>query len=72
MWLIREREPRRHKSLVRRGRKIVHFWIKPPDLCVFVGYIPQLVTGGWLGNDNNKPTNGARTMFRLDLATRSR
>jgi penicillin-binding protein 1A len=28
----------------------------------FVGYIPQLVTGIWLGNDNNKPTNGASTM----------
>ncbi|MEG3436746.1 penicillin-binding protein 1A [Pannus brasiliensis CCIBt3594] len=28
----------------------------------FVGYIPQLVTGVWLGNDNNKPTNGASTM----------
>jgi len=25
----------------------------------FVGYIPQLVTGVWLGNDDNKPTNGA-------------
>jgi penicillin-binding protein 1A len=28
----------------------------------FVGYIPQLVTGIWLGNDNNQPTNGASTM----------
>lgn len=25
----------------------------------FVGYIPQMVAGVWLGNDNNKPTNGA-------------
>lgn len=25
----------------------------------FVGYIPQLVTGVWLGNDNNQPTWGA-------------
>ncbi len=24
----------------------------------FVGYIPQLVAGVWLGNDNNSPTNG--------------
>jgi penicillin-binding protein 1A len=24
----------------------------------FVGYIPQLVTGVWLGNDDNKPTYG--------------
>jgi penicillin-binding protein 1A len=24
----------------------------------FVGYIPQVVAGVWLGNDNNKPTNG--------------
>ncbi|MGB3761558.1 MAG: PBP1A family penicillin-binding protein, partial [Rivularia sp. (in: cyanobacteria)] len=27
----------------------------------FVGFIPQLVTGVWLGNDNNKPTNGDST-----------
>ena len=27
----------------------------------FVGYIPQLVTGIWLGNDNNRPTWGAST-----------
>jgi penicillin-binding protein 1A len=27
----------------------------------FVGYIPQLATGVWLGNDNNKPTWGAST-----------
>ncbi|MEA5535469.1 penicillin-binding protein 1A [Crocosphaera sp. XPORK-15E] len=27
----------------------------------FVGYIPQLVTGVWLGNDNNRPTSGAST-----------
>ena len=27
----------------------------------FVGYIPQLVTGVWLGNDNNQPTSGAST-----------
>jgi penicillin-binding protein 1A len=26
---------------------------------LFVGYIPQLVTGVWLGNDDNKPTQGA-------------
>jgi len=25
----------------------------------FVGYIPQLVTGVWLGNDNNHPTAGS-------------
>lgn len=25
----------------------------------FIGYIPQLVTGVWLGNDNSRPTNGA-------------
>jgi penicillin-binding protein 1A len=25
----------------------------------FVGYIPQVVTGIWLGNDNNRPTWGA-------------
>lgn len=25
----------------------------------FIGYIPQLVTGIWLGNDNNSPTKGA-------------
>jgi penicillin-binding protein 1A len=25
----------------------------------FVGYIPQVVTGVWLGNDNNRPTWGA-------------
>jgi len=25
----------------------------------FVGFIPQLVAGVWLGNDNNYPTNGA-------------
>jgi penicillin-binding protein 1A len=24
----------------------------------FIGYIPQLVTGVWLGNDNNRPTRG--------------
>ncbi len=27
----------------------------------FVGYIPQLVTGIWLGNDDNTPTQGAST-----------
>ncbi|MGK7953828.1 MAG: PBP1A family penicillin-binding protein [Crocosphaera sp.] len=27
----------------------------------FVGYIPQLTTGVWLGNDDNKPTWGAST-----------
>jgi len=27
----------------------------------FIGYIPQLVTGVWLGNDNNQPTRGAST-----------
>jgi penicillin-binding protein 1A len=27
----------------------------------FIGYIPQLVTGVWLGNDNSRPTNGAST-----------
>ncbi|MBW4627072.1 MAG: penicillin-binding protein 1A [Brasilonema octagenarum HA4186-MV1] len=25
----------------------------------FIGYIPQMVTGVWLGNDNNKPTWGS-------------
>ncbi|WP_107806479.1 transglycosylase domain-containing protein [Nodularia spumigena] len=25
----------------------------------FIGYIPQIVTGVWLGNDNNNPTSGA-------------
>ncbi|MBW4597890.1 MAG: penicillin-binding protein 1A [Brasilonema angustatum HA4187-MV1] len=25
----------------------------------FIGYIPQMVTGVWLGNDNNKPTDGS-------------
>ncbi|WP_414528271.1 transglycosylase domain-containing protein [Nodularia chucula] len=25
----------------------------------FIGYIPQIVTGVWLGNDNNQPTSGA-------------
>ncbi|HEY9646021.1 MAG TPA: penicillin-binding transpeptidase domain-containing protein, partial [Chroococcidiopsis sp.] len=25
----------------------------------FIGYIPQLVAGVWLGNDNNRPTAGA-------------
>jgi len=25
----------------------------------FIGYIPQMVAGVWLGNDNNKPTYGA-------------
>ncbi|AFZ04164.1 transglycosylase domain-containing protein [Calothrix sp. PCC 6303] len=25
----------------------------------FIGYIPQLVTGVWLGNDNNNPTYGS-------------
>ena len=25
----------------------------------FIGYIPQMVTGVWLGNDNNRPTWGA-------------
>jgi penicillin-binding protein 1A len=25
----------------------------------FVGYVPQLVAGVWLGNDNDQPTNGA-------------
>lgn len=27
----------------------------------FIGYIPQLVTGIWLGNDDNQPTWGAST-----------
>ncbi len=25
----------------------------------FIGYIPQLVTGVWLGNDDNRPTDGS-------------
>jgi penicillin-binding protein 1A len=28
---------------------------------LFVGYIPQLAAGVWLGNDNNDPTGGAST-----------
>lgn len=28
----------------------------------FVGYIPQLVAGVWMGNDDNTPTNGASSM----------
>jgi len=31
----------------------------------FIGYIPQLVTGVWLGNDNNKPTRGASATAAL-------
>jgi len=31
----------------------------------FIGYIPQLVTGVWLGNDNNKPTAGASSTAAL-------
>lgn len=36
----------------------------------FIGYIPQLVTGVWLGNDDNKPTYGssstaARTWYNF-------
>ncbi|MFM2064859.1 MAG: hypothetical protein RLZZ507_4530 [Cyanobacteriota bacterium] len=27
----------------------------------FIGYIPQVVTGVWLGNDNNRPTYGSST-----------
>lgn len=27
----------------------------------FIGYIPQLVTAVWIGNDNNQPTKGAST-----------
>jgi penicillin-binding protein 1A len=27
----------------------------------FIGYIPQVVAGVWLGNDNNRPTNGSST-----------
>lgn len=27
----------------------------------FIGYIPQMVAGVWLGNDDNKPTSGAST-----------
>ena len=27
----------------------------------FIGYIPQLVTGVWIGNDNGQPTKGAST-----------
>ena len=25
----------------------------------FIGYIPQLVAGVWLGNDDNRPTSGS-------------
>jgi penicillin-binding protein 1A len=31
----------------------------------FIGYIPQLVTGVWLGNDNNAPTWGASSTAAL-------
>ncbi|MGK7933138.1 MAG: transglycosylase domain-containing protein [Microcystaceae cyanobacterium] len=31
----------------------------------FVGYIPQLVTGIWLGNDNNQPTRGASSLSAM-------
>ncbi len=31
----------------------------------FVGYIPQLVTGVWLGNDDNQPTYGASSTAAL-------
>jgi penicillin-binding protein 1A len=31
----------------------------------FIGYIPQLVTGVWLGNDNNRPTAGASSTAAL-------
>ncbi len=31
----------------------------------FVGYIPQLVTGIWLGNDNNSPTYGGSNISAM-------
>lgn len=31
----------------------------------FIGYIPQLVTGVWLGNDNSQPTRGASSTAAL-------
>ncbi len=31
----------------------------------FIGYIPQLVTGVWLGNDDNTPTRGASSTAAL-------
>lgn len=31
----------------------------------FIGYIPQLVTGVWLGNDNSRPTWGASSTAAL-------
>ncbi len=31
----------------------------------FVGFIPQMVTGVWLGNDNNRPTRGASSTAAL-------
>ncbi len=31
----------------------------------FVGFIPQMVTGIWLGNDNNRPTRGASSTAAL-------
>jgi penicillin-binding protein 1A len=31
----------------------------------FIGYVPQLVTGIWLGNDDNKPTWGSSTTAAL-------
>lgn len=31
----------------------------------FIGYIPQVVTGVWLGNDNNRPTAGASSTAAL-------
>ncbi|MEY2983863.1 MAG: Multimodular transpeptidase-transglycosylase, partial [Cyanobacteriota bacterium] len=35
----------------------------------FIGYIPQLVTGVWLGNDNNQPTAGASTTAAMIWGT---
>lgn len=31
----------------------------------FVGYIPQMVTGIWLGNDNNQPTYGSSSISAM-------
>lgn len=31
----------------------------------FVGFVPQMVTGVWLGNDNNRPTRGASSTAAL-------
>jgi penicillin-binding protein 1A len=34
----------------------------------FIGYIPQLATGVWMGNDDSSPTNGASSTAASGLA----